>query len=330
MKKRVIVTGANGYLGLYVCQELIERNYSVIGLKYKHFTSRIIESNDIKYINADISKNLLDNEALSNEIDKAPVLAIVNLAALLGSSDYDENYKVNAQGVKNLLDLAVQKGIGRFIQISSVVVLKKLKGPYGETKLLGQQFVEKSSLDYTVFIPAMIMGPESLGLNRVLKNVFRIPLIVPLIGWGKQTQHPIFVKDFARYIVLSIENKTSHNKTYEIAGDTVIPFRDFILKILKIKNKSKILLPIPVIVAHWLGLIFEKTQKIPLFTSEHVKGVLQSSYLNTEKIKKDLDFIPTPFDQALEFCINKINNNWNYYMRRREEEVILPQDNNGN
>jgi NADH dehydrogenase len=229
---------------------------------------------------------------------------------------------VNAGGVERMMEFARQAGISRFIQVSSVVVIKKVKGPYGETKLIGQQKLEQSDLDYTVFIPAMILGPESLGLNRILKNVFRFPLVVPLIGNGAQTQHPIFVKDFAKYIVYAIDRPQAFRKTYQIAGDAVISFKDFIRKILKIKGKKKIFISVPAWFAKLLGKTFQKVQKVPVFTSEHVKGILQDSNLDTSLLKRDLDFNPTGLDEALKFSLDEIGEYWDYYLKAREEKVL--------
>ena len=321
MKKHVLVTGANGYLGYYVCKELINQGFSIIGLKYDHFASRIIDNEQIEYVDGDITKDLSENIKLNEVVKDKKIIGILNLAALLGSSDYNSNLAVNAEGVKNLMNYAKKIGTDRFVQISSVVVLKKIKGPYGETKLIGEKYLTKSDFKYTVFIPAMILGPESLGLNRILKNVFRIPLVIPLIGSGKQTQHPIFVEDFARYIVKSIEEPKSFRKTYEIAGDTIISFKDLIKLILKVKKGKRIFVPVPPFVAKGLGKIFQKTQKVPLFTAEHVKGVLQDSKLDTSSLKKDLDFTPTPLEEALEYSLNKIGNGWDFYLKPRDEKT---------
>jgi nucleoside-diphosphate-sugar epimerase len=321
MEKYVIVTGANGYLGYYVCKELLIQGFNVIGLKHDHFASKLIDHDRIEYVVGDITKDLNTNEKLNEAVKDRKIVGILNLAALLGSSDYNSNLAVNATGVQNLMNYANKIGTNRFIQISSVVVLKKIKGPYGESKLIGEKYLTESDFDYTVFIPAMILGPESLGLNRILKNVFRMPLFIPLVGTGQQTQHPIFVEDFAKYIVKSIEKPISYRKTYEIAGDTVISFKDLIKLILKIKKRKKIFVPVAPFVAKGLGKFFQKTQKVPLFTAEHVKGVLQDSKLDTSNLKKDLNFEPTSLEQALEFSVNIIGKNWNFYLKPRDEKT---------
>jgi nucleoside-diphosphate-sugar epimerase len=330
MNNYVILTGANGYLGSYIVRELVKQGFGVIACKFPHYASVIIQHDLVEYVEVDITNPAENQVALSNVIANKKIVALINAAALLGSSDYDANYRVNAQGVVNMMDFARKHGIYRFVQISSVVVLKKIKGPYGITKLKGQELLMGSELDYTVFIPAMIMGPESLGLNRVLKNVFRLPFFVPLIGTGKETQHPIYVKDFARAIVDSIGSQKAVRKVYEIAGDTVISFRNFIRLILKHYRKKRIFVFIPTFVAFMLGKFFQKIQKVPLFTAEHVKGILQDSNLDTSELKADLGFKPTPFETALNESLDQIKTNWDFYLNARPEKTYTFDPKTGN
>jgi len=320
MDQTILVTGANGYLGTYICKQLLLSGHKVTALKFDHYASNIIDHPGITYLHFDITRDV--EEQIGKDIEEGSVKAVVNAAALLGSSDYEKNFAVNARGVQNMINFCKAKGIRRFIQISSVVIMKEFKGPYGETKLIGQEFLEKSNLDYTVFIPAMILGPEGLGINRILKNVFRMPFIVPLVGYGRQTQHPIFVKDFAEYIVKSIDRQAAFKKTYQIAGDEVVSFRNFIALVLKIREKRKFFLPVPPAIVKLMGRGFQKFQKVPLFTAEHVKGVLQDSRLDTSDLKSDLDFKPTPLEEALTYSLNIIGENWNYYLTPREEKSI--------
>ncbi len=317
-----IVTGANGYLGSYICRELVNKGQPVLALKYDHYASVIIDHPLVTYVYCDITKPVFPQ--LEGAIKGKQVGAIINAAALLGSSDYDQNYKVNAGGVENLVEFAKQAGIKRFIQVSSVVVIKTFKGPYGETKLIGQQFVERSGLNFTVFIPAMILGPEGLGINRILKNVFRFPFVVPLIGNGAETQHPVYVKDFARYIVLSLDKPVAFNKIYQIASDRTISFKDLIRLVLQIRGKKRIFISVPASIAKMLGKFFQKTQKVPLFTAEHVKGVLQDSNLDTTMIRQDLGDHFTRLDEAMRLTLEEIGNNWEAYLKPRPEKLIRP------
>lgn len=322
MNKYLIVTGANGYLGHYVVQEAVRQGFGVIACRFDHFASVVIEHPMVDYVEMDITHAATEQNALAKAIAGKEVVAIVNAAALLGSSEFEANERVNTTGVKNMIDFAQLHGIKRLVQISSVVVMKKIKGPYGVTKLKGQELLMASDLDYTVFVPALIMGPESLGLNRVLKNVFRFPIFVPLIGNGNETQHPIYVKDFARAIVAAVSSEKSKRKLYSIAGDRVISFKGLIRLILKHYRTKRIFVPVPVFIARGLGMLFQKFQKVPLFTAEHVKGILQDSNLDTSTLRNDLNFVPTPFEEALRASLEVVGKDWNNMLKPRAEKTI--------
>jgi NADH dehydrogenase len=325
MKKYIIVTGANGYLGKYVILEAIRQGYSVIGFKFNHIRSVLVDNVNVNYVHCDITRNILSQPGVEEAIAGKTVIGIVNAAALLGSSNINDNRRVNAHGVERVIELASVIGVKKIVQISSVVVLKKIKGPYGITKLEGQNILTSSGMDYTVFIPALILGPESLGINRILKNVFRFPFFVPLIGDGHETQHPIFVKDFASAIVKSLEDSKASFKVYEIAGDQVISFKNLIRTILKIRQKKKVFITVPVFIATWLGKFFQATQKVPVFTAEHVKGILQDSKLHTSVLHNDLQFKPTSMENALRFTLKEIGDNWQYYLSHQPERTIKPE-----
>lgn len=322
MNKTLIITGANGYLGHYAVMEAVAQGYNVLACSFKHFAPVRIDHPAVTYLETDISLPADQQDNLREAVRNRQVVAIIHVAALLGSSDYAANEKVNTTGVGNMMDFATQHDISRFVFISSVVVLKQIKGPYGVTKLKGQELLTASALDYTVFIPALIMGPESLGLNRVLKNVFRFPFFVPLIGQGRETQHPVYVKDFAREIIGVVANEKTKRKVYQIAGDRVIAFRDFIRLILRHYDKQRILVPVPVFLAKALGMLFQKVQKVPLFTAEHVKGILQDSHLDIKPLQEDTGYQPTPFEQALKASLEVIGKDWNNMLKSRDERVI--------
>jgi hypothetical protein len=112
------------------------------------------------------------------------------------------------------------------------------------------------------------------------------------------------------------------NKIYQIASDRTISFKDLIRLVLKIRGKKRIFISVPASIAKMLGKFFQKTQKVPLFTAEHVKGVLQDSNLDTKMIRQDLGDHFTRLDKAMRFTLEEIGNNWEAYLKPRAEKLI--------
>ncbi len=107
--QNIIVTGANGYLGSYVCRELISRGIAVIALKYDHYASVILDHPLIRYVHCDITQEIAPQIATATE--GLNISALINTAALLGSSDYERNYAVNPNTLTNIVYSSVVNGL---------------------------------------------------------------------------------------------------------------------------------------------------------------------------------------------------------------------------
>ncbi len=320
-KKLIIVSGANGYVGKYVLLELIKHGYDIIALKFDHSQSIIINNPKVKYVYCDITNIDRYKKEILKEINHQKLHGIIHLAAIVGETDYQKNYKVNTIGTKNMIELAKKCKTNRFIYLSSACTLKRVKSPYAKTKKLAEQLVQESGLQYTIFIPAMILGVEGLGINQILKNTSRLPFITPVIGSGKQTQHPVYVKDLAHIIVYSLNNRNSFEKIYQIAEDEIIQLKEFLKIILNIEKKKTLFIHIPSKIMIILGKIFERLFKNPPFTSEQIKEYIQYYTLDTSKVKKDLNFNPTPLKEILKEILNK-SRDYDYYIKPRKEITI--------
>lgn len=322
MKKTVIVTGANGYLGPYILAQLIEDGYRVVALKYEHFRSRIVDHPDIDYVYFDLRNFSRYRDDLKKAIRGKDVAGIIHAAAILGAVDYETNHRVNAEGTARLIEFARDEGIRRFVHVSTVCVVKKIKGPYGVTKKEADDLVRKSGLDYTIFIPAMILGPQSLGLNRVLRNMYRFPLTVPLVGNGEKAQSPIFVKDFAVVLSRALTNKKAHKRVYQVSCGKAFPFRDFVRAILRHHGRRKFFLPVPACIVSAAAKIMERLLETPPFTSEHVKGMNQDSVLDNTKLVRDFDVEITDFKAALGRSLDIIGDDYREHLQPSPERKI--------
>lgn len=293
---KILISGASGYVGTYLLKEIDNWDVTCLDLLPNKLGA--------KNIIADIR-----NVATLNAIN-TPVDAVIHLAALLGSHDDALNYETNVVGTKNMLDLAQRLGAKHFIYISSVSAKRSNQGPYGRTKKEGETLVENSKLNYTILRPSMIIGRESLGLNRVLKNSYRFPFFVPLVGLGHYTRQPIYVRDFVKLIKSVTGNETLYGKSYDAGGCDTIAFRDLVKLILQIKgNDNKLLIPVPVAAVNIAGKVFERVFSIPPFTSEHVMSLTEDTIMNIEPLQADTSFNPTPLRDCLSTIIGEIQEN---------------------
>lgn len=120
--KRILVTGGTGFLGAYIIKKLVEKNYSVRSIKRKSPLPFFISDEIFSKVEW-IDSNILDvvglGEAMLN-ID-----CVIHSAAMVSFSRHTrgEMYKVNIEGTENVVNLALENGVRKFIHVSSVAAL---------------------------------------------------------------------------------------------------------------------------------------------------------------------------------------------------------------
>jgi nucleoside-diphosphate-sugar epimerase len=114
----VLVTGANGFLGAYVCRALRQNGYKV------HGTVRANAGQTADIDRVSIITGLDDRRGL--EAAAAGASAVVHLAARVhvmrdnAADPLAEFRRVNVDGTKTLLETAAATGVRRFVFVSSV------------------------------------------------------------------------------------------------------------------------------------------------------------------------------------------------------------------
>jgi len=161
--QRILITGGAGFIGSHLAETLIEEDYEILivdnldhyynpNLKRRNI-SLLIDKRNVHFHEADILRPDLLTPIFS---DNCPDV-IIHLAALPGvlpsMKSPQKYYRMNVQGTLNMLDLARQYNVKRFIFGSSSSVYGKCKrvpfkettdnitpiSPYGHSKLLAEE-----------------------------------------------------------------------------------------------------------------------------------------------------------------------------------------------
>lgn len=118
----VVVTGATGFIGAYILQELVRKNYRVRAIhrsgNFPFFISKeIIEK--VEWVTGDI----LDIVSLESAFDGADT--IIHAAAMVSFSakERQQMMRINIDGTANVVNIAIERNVRRFVYISSVAAI---------------------------------------------------------------------------------------------------------------------------------------------------------------------------------------------------------------
>ena len=121
-KQRILITGATGFLGSYIVQELIEHGYAVRALRRTPKDIPWIPpttQSQIEWVEGDI----LDVVSLEDAMQE--VAAVIHSAAVVSFAPAERKrmYQVNVEGTNNVVNMALETGVRRLVYISSIAAL---------------------------------------------------------------------------------------------------------------------------------------------------------------------------------------------------------------
>ena len=150
--QRILVTGAGGFLGHSLANQLVRLGHNVTGVDI-HYEKEPVDGQPIGFhaVIADF-RDIEQMNSISKGVDVVYHLASAHLKKSLASSEY---WDINVYSLKPFLQLLQANGVRRFIHTSSVGLFGNLttwpanerstchpQSIYGETKLAGEKVVE--------------------------------------------------------------------------------------------------------------------------------------------------------------------------------------------
>jgi len=299
--RKILVTGATGFLGSYVVAELKKMKYDFKCLVRKEGDAYLLEKEGIQIVYGDVTNKPSLISALKG------VDTVLHMAGVIKSSSKELYYDVNERGTKNLVEACEENKVKKMVHISTQDVVFQ-QGDYSISKLKGEEVVKNSALAFTVFRPTVIYGAGECGLKDLVSLIRNFP-IVPVLGNGQNKFQPVYAGDVAKAIVKAVvepkditKDKT-RGRTYSIGGPDRITFDelvDLIMKELKIK-KAKI--HVPALLLKPFVQVYEKVAPNPFMTVDSLKLLTCDKTCDNSAAITDLGYKPIHFKDGIKYML---------------------------
>ena len=290
-KERVLVTGANGFVGSHLVEALLEREYEVICFIQRSDVPYWIRELDVKFIYGDVTKKETLTEAVV-DIDY-----IYHLSALLRGRDTNAIFRVNYEGTKNLVEVCMDSGVKlkRFLYTSSILAA----GPtgkdgwfnedfpchpiddYGRSKLMAEQYLNTmgSQIPYTIVRLPLVYGPRSFcGLFPFFKLLNK----KIQFSFNEIQTNVVFVLDAAQGMIQAAENQNTVGKIFLLGEDRIYTYSEICQIISDALLKKPIKLSIPFFILYIVAFFCEVVARIrrtePTLRRSALGSVFQCRY----------------------------------------------------
>lgn len=252
----ILVTGGAGFVGNNVIDKLVSQGRSVRAMVRNLDKAQIRLSkygDKVDIVQGDVTQR----DSLPRLMDG--VTGIIHTVAISMEKGGQTYENINYQGTVNLVDVATDAGVSRFINISQNGADSSLPYRFLASKGKAQEYVAASSLKWTALRPSAIFGAQDEFFNTFARLVRLTPLIFPLIGGGKAEFQPVSVSDVAEATIRSLDDDSTIGKDLVLGGPEVLTLGEIEKRVIQALGTSRIMIPTPVWLLRPAVFIMEKT-----------------------------------------------------------------------
>ncbi len=218
---RILITGATGFVGQALCQQLLGKGFDVqILLRDPEQFNRIPLQLGASYVLGSLEDELSLEAACSNRD------TVIHLAGLahVGKKQGKQAMEINFHGSSKLLDAAINCGVKRFVFLSSTLADAAEKGQgdvtaYGESKLQFERLLQSAAtqekIESVILRAVNVYGKGMKGNIAAMISMIDRGRLPPLPKTNNQISL-ISVNDLAYWIVLAMEQSVATGQLYTL------------------------------------------------------------------------------------------------------------------
>ena len=302
---RVLVTGANGFIGTVLCDQLVAGGFLIRGAFRSAKAADCSPNNIEKVIVGEINANTDWQKALKDVNIVIHLAARVHVMHETDSDPFAAFERVNTAGTLNLAEQAVSSGVKRLMFLSTIKVngeqtqqaylasdLVNPTDPYGLSKWRAEQGLrtvrDKSDMEIVIIRPPLIYGPQVKGNFLRLITLINKGWPVPLAS-VKNKRSMVSVDNLCDLVKTCLSHSKADGELFLVSDGQDLSTPELIRLISDSMRKSAKLLPFPVTWLYFFAGLIHKRQEV-----ERLCGSLQ---VDIQKNRDILGWQP-PFSVA--------------------------------
>jgi len=302
---RILLTGANGYIGMRLLPVLVEAGHEVtcVVRDRNRFKPSADLLNKINIIEFDF---LQPENAVQNFNKKQFDVAYYLIHSLGDTSTTLKEYEIRSAGCFVLVATLTQ--VKQIVYLSGISNEKNLSKHLLARKVVKDVFI-RSGIAYTIFEAGIIVGSGSISFEIIRDLTEKLPvMIVP--RWLNSRCQPIAIRNVINYLYKCLLKEQTFFRTFEIGGPDVLTYKEMLLGFAAVRGYKRYILSLPVLFpglsAYWLYLTTSANFTIARQLVQSMKNdVVCKEHSIHEIIPQEL----IPYREAIKMAFLKIEQN---------------------
>ncbi len=284
-QENCLIFGGSGQIGRNLIRKLTKNNYrvTVVTRNIHQKSYKIKTQANAGYIDI-VEVNIFDEKKIRRLFENTDVC--INLVGILYESNKGNSFEnIHTIFPSILSKLSKEYSLKHFIHISALGINEAHDSNYAKSKLEGENRILKNFPLATILRPSVVFSVDDNFTTNFMTLLNRMP-VFPLYYSGKTKFMPIHCSDLTDVIFKVISNKI-YSKIIECVGPEQISFKEILERLLKLVEKKRLLLPLPLSLAMITSKFFELFPK-PLITQDQLR-LLKYDNIVSGKYKTNSD-----------------------------------------
>ncbi|GAB3274145.1 NAD(P)-dependent oxidoreductase [Larkinella harenae] len=310
MNKRVLITGANGFIGYHLVEAAKKA-----GMEVHAAVRKSSDVTQLKGLNPTlVYPDFRSKESLLTLLEEGQYTHIIHAAGATRAKDEKTYNEINAEYTLRLAQAARMVSVPpkRFVFMSSLAALGPLSyteeqpitettlpiplTSYGKSKLLAEKYLaDVTDLPITIIRPTAVYGPREKDLFILFKTLSKgLDLY---IGRRPQRLSFVYVKDLVRVTLTALEQNHTENRVYNISDGESYSRYALADLFRKVSGARSFRFHLPVglmkLVASILDVGYKFSRTTPVLNPEKLRELTAPNWIcSIEAARRDLNYRP--------------------------------------
>ncbi len=283
--KNCLIFGASGLIGRNLIRKLTQNNFKVTAVTRNiHQKGYSLKTQGNPGYLDIVECGIFEENKIRKLVQEADIC--INLIGILYSKGKINTFKnIHEKFPQFLSRICNECGVKKFIHLSALGIDYAQDSIYAQSKLAGEINIKKNFKLATILRPSVIYAVDDNFTTNLMTLLNRLP-VFPLYYNGSTLFAPIHISDLIE-IIYQVIAKNINSTIIECVGVEEISFKDILLRLLRLIEKKRLLVPLPLFLSKFSANFFELFPK-PLLTVDQLK-LLKYKNIASGKFKTNFD-----------------------------------------
>lgn len=299
---KILLAGANGYIGTRLIPILLEKGHTVVCLvrDKRRFKENSDFSNRVNVITGDLLQP--DSiQTVPQDIDAAYYL----VHSMAQSSNFAN---MEEQSARNFCNAIQNTQCKQVIYLSGISNDSELSEHLTSRRRV-EDVLQEGKAALSVLRAAIIIGSGSASFEIIRDLTEKLP-VMTVPRWVNTRSQPIAIRDVLFYLEAVLLNENTYNQTFDIGGPDVLSFKQMMLTYAKVRKLNRYIVTIPFlspkISSYWLYFVTSTSYSL---AQSLVNSMKNETICHEHRIKEIIPHQCLSYQEALELAFSKIDQN---------------------